>query len=232
MFNLVIREQEYKVPKEIKLKKWMEVTRHDIKLELNHPRIIHMLMDIPYDDIKDIPKGTKIMLMSFIANLLYPVVSIPNKKIRGKELINFDNLTLGQFIDLEMCIANKLHTSVIDFVTILYGSNTPDKKWTIQEVWGSITFYLKYRENIFNSYKNLFGIDNNIEPEELELTEKVKQDVSKTWYDIILTLADGKFLNIDQVTERPLIEALNWLAWNKEKMEEKINNLKKQKRML
>jgi hypothetical protein len=44
-----------------------------------------------------------------------------------------------------------------------------------------------------------------------------------------MILADGKFLNIEAVTDRPLVEALNYLAWNKTKIEREAELLRQTK---
>ena len=46
-----------------------------------------------------------------------------------------------------------------------------------------------------------------------------------------MILAEGKFLHIDEVTSKPLIQAFNWLAWNKERIEKEKEEIKKSQMM-
>jgi hypothetical protein len=41
-----------------------------------------------------------------------------------------------------------------------------------------------------------------------------------------MILADGKFLNIEPALNRPLLEALNYLAWNKTQIERQAEEIR------
>jgi hypothetical protein len=41
-----------------------------------------------------------------------------------------------------------------------------------------------------------------------------------------MILCDGKFLNIDEAVKKPLISALNYISWNKDKNTREINRQK------
>ena len=42
----------------------------------------------------------------------------------------------------------------------------------------------------------------------------------RSWYKIIISLAEGSLLNIDAVTDQPYKKAFNFMAWKKEKQQE------------
>ncbi len=74
-------------------------------------------------------------------------------------------------------------------------------------------------------YKNLFNIQNDI-IEEAQNYEGTPTDVAHVWYDTTMILADGKFLNIEPALNRPLLEALNYLAWNKTQIERQAEEIR------
>jgi hypothetical protein len=95
----------------------------------------------------------------------------------------------------------------------------------ISGVWTGIQNFISYRNSLYKNYTNLFGGE-----EDGYAESEIKQtttDIKKVWYDIILTLAEGKFLEIDKVTDKPLVSAFNWLAWNKDRMEKQKEEIKK-----
>ena len=95
----------------------------------------------------------------------------------------------------------------------------------ISGVWTGIQNFISYRNSLYKNYTNLFGgeEDGYVQVE----TKQTTQDIKKIWYDIILTLADGNFLYIDEVTDKSLVSAFNWLAWNKDRMEKQKEEIKK-----
>ena len=60
-------------------------------------------------------------------------------------------------------------------------------------------------------------------------TVKELKDQSHAWYDMIMVLADEKFLNISDAVDRPMVEAFNFIAWKKDQMIKQEQLIQKQK---
>ena len=59
---------------------------------------------------------------------------------------------------------------------------------------------------------------------------KDKMDVARSWYKVIVALAQDNILRIDEVTEQPLKKVLNFMALQKEKVMEENQKQLQQKR--
>jgi hypothetical protein len=224
MYTLVIKDKEYKLPEDLTLDQWIEVTKFDIGLEFNHKKIVSLCFDIPYDEVDIIPDKTIQLLISFIYVMLYPEHQPLKKDYMGGEYINLNGLTLGKFIDMEIYLSDGLNKSIKPIIKTLWGIE-PTDEFMISGVWTGIQNFISYRNSLYKNYTNLFGGEGDGYAE-VE-TKQTTQDIKKIWYDIILTLAEGKFLFIDDVTDKSLVSAFNWLAWNKDKMEKQKEEIKK-----
>jgi hypothetical protein len=221
--QLVVDGREYHVPEDFTLGTWEELQ----KWNTNNDKCLSIAFGLPIETIQRMSEKTKHLGLAFISTAMYPDYKPLNKKINSGTLINFSEMTLGQFIDLEVFVGRDFTKHIKDISSILYQTKV-DNFWFIGDIWGGIKSYLKWRITLYNSYKNLFNIDNDVR-DEVEDTTDSKVDVAHVWYDTIMILADGKFLNIEAVTDRPLVEALNYLAWNKTKIERETELLRQTK---
>ena len=220
MFDFVVNNHTYSVPEDFTLKKWKELARFDVSSEFSWSYILKEAMNIPDDEIDIIPDKTKSVGVIIIYHILYPSNWVINKEVNGHKLINFDKISIGDFIDLEMLLNKGLKKTIDDIVKKLYQMDDTSEI-TLTQVWGAIQTYISFRENIFKSYSKLFGIDDE---------NDIKEEVSKIspeymWYDLIMVLADEKFLNIQEVVKHNVKECFNFLAWKKDKLEEEKKQL-------
>lgn len=224
MYTLVIKGKEYKLPEDLTIDQWIEITKYDIGLSFNHKKIVSLSFDIPYEEVDMIPEKTIELLISFIYVMLYPEHQPLNKEYMGGQYINMQGITLGKFIDMEIYLSQGLNKSIKSIVKTLWGLEATEE-FMISGVWTGIQNFISYRNSLYKNYTNLFGGE-----EDGYAESEIKQtttDIKKVWYDIILTLAEGKFLEIDKVTDKPLVSAFNWLAWNKDRMEKQKEEIKK-----
>ena len=224
MYTLVIKGNEYKLPEDLTIDQWIEITKYDIGVSFNHKKIVSLSFNIPYKEVDMIPDKTIELLISFIYVMLYPEHQPLNKEYMGGQYINMQGITLGKFIDMEIYLSQGLNKSIKDIVKTLWGIE-PTEEFMISGVWTGIQNFISYRNSLYKNYTNLFGGE-----EDGYAESEIKQtttDIKKIWYDIILTLAEGKFLEIDKVTDKPLVSAFNWLAWNKDRMEKQKEEIKK-----
>jgi hypothetical protein len=220
MPTLIVNSTEYNVPEDYSIGKWTEL----LKWSANENKLISLAYGLPPSVIDRMSPETKHLALCFIVGTLYPSYQPINRSVKGHTLINFSEIKLGQFIDLEVYIGRDYVKHIKEIISILYQTQVTDD-WFIGDVYGALQSYFKWRITLYNSYKNLFNIENNIE-DEVDDYHDSKIDVAHVWYDTIMILADGKFINIENVTEKPLVEALNYLAWHKTKIEREAEALR------
>lgn len=80
-------------------------------------------------------------------------------------------------------------------------------------------FFFEFSKWIYKEYEGLFNIEDDDNEEDSE--DEFEQDVSFTrwgWLGTIFELCDNQIFRIDEVTQRPILEVLNWLSYHKEKI--------------
>lgn len=218
--QLVIDGREFQIPTDFTIKKWIEIQ----KWTSDPDKILSIAIGLPFDVVKIIPEKTKTLAIALITTALYPSW---NKSIKPG-LISFDNMTLGQFIDLEVFVSRGYQKNIKEIINILHNTEVSEDE-LFTAYWPSIELYLKWRITLYNAYKNLFNIGGD-DDDEGDYSTDIKTDLAYGWYDNIMILADNKFLNIEPVLQQSLISALNYLAWNKTKAEKEAEQLRQLKR--
>jgi len=225
MYKLVIEDKEYSLPEDMYLDKWIALSKWS-PIPTFYPQIISLGMDIPIDKVDLMPDDVKELAVTLIIALTSPDWKGVQRKYNGGELINLDEITLGQFIDLEVSIQDSLYKNIKQIISVLYSGAEVKATTRLSEVWGAIKYYMQWRILLYSKYKNLFDIGGDSD-EVVENKQDNNVNNAHIWYDIVMVLADNKFLNIDPVVNRPLIEALNWLAWNKDRIRKEQNELQR-----
>ena len=88
----------------------------------------------------------------------------------------------------------------------------------------SMVFFLRFREGLTGSYTEIF----RGEPEERGFADARGSFAKKWgWYQSVYALAKGDVLHFDSITKLPLYECLNYLAFEKEKIEIEQQEIKK-----
>jgi len=127
-----------------------------------------------------------------------------------------DDITLGEYVDIESNISDwqKMHKAM----AVLYRP----VNFKAKDKYGIAPY--KVNEEITGSYTEIFGT----EPEERGFAD-ARQSFAKKWgwYQSIYALAKGDVRNFNAVTELPLYQCLNYLAFEKEKIDIEQQELKK-----
>ncbi len=220
MYKLVIGDSEYSLPNDFTIDKWVELH----KWQSIPDRLINLAMGIPLDEVKIIPEETKTLALALVYAIMNPEWLSIKKEINNNKLIEFNSMTLGQFIDLEV-YTNDYFKKFPDIVKVLYGLESTDGLM-ISDVHTAVQSYLKWRILLYKQYSNLFNAVYD-EDEVVEDNHSKTSNPAHMWLDIVMVLADSKFLNMDAVLEKPVIQAFNWLAWNKDRMRKEQEELNK-----
>jgi len=224
IYTLHIDDKIYRVPDKLSIKHFKELANWDIQLEENWRKIMSILMEVPYEEVELIPDKTIELAIAFLLDKIYPEVPPKND-------INIKDVKVGLFIDMEVLISKGVQNSIYGIIKKLYNIE-PTDEMMLEDYWGGIKYYLNWRLSIFNSYRKLFGLDDEFSKNDIELEEKV--DPSYNWYQFIMVLADENFLNINKVVDEPIIQALNFLAYKKDKAEEeqkRLNEIQRNSRL-
>lgn len=220
--KLVINEKEYEIKSEYSIEQFMKLLAFDINIEFNWDKVISIAYQIPIDEVSIMPDKTKEVAISFVGAFLNNIDSNhinPNIK-------KLDELTFGEFIDMDVYIADGLHKSLDKIMKLLYGIESSE---IINEYYGGFLYYLKWRQSIFNKYKNLFNNNNDeTDEEEVESVQLNSTQVARSWYKTVAYLSDDDLLKMDEILKKPLYGVLNFMAYKKEKNLNELQRINKQ----
>lgn len=227
MYKLNVKGQQFDIREDYTVEEWMNLQRWDPQIEENWPRLLSEATGMSLEQANQIPLETMQVAIGLLMITLSPDHSALQVSINEYGLIDFDQITFGQFVDLEVLLSRDPRKTLDQMIAVLYGAKET-RHWQLKDTWPAIQKYLVFRKSVYNNYKTLFEIDDldNGTVEDLK-------DQSHAWYDMIMILADEKFLNIDTVVDRPMVEAFNFLAWKKDqaiKMEQQLQKQKQQRR--
>lgn len=213
---LSVNGDEYKVPEKLTISKWAELQHWTMNDEYLWDKIISILMDMEQQVVEQLPQEIKQTCIFILGSLMFH----EDKEPLGN-FIDLDKITVGQFIDMEIYISNGIHRNIAPVVEMLFNVEY-DPDFSAHQVWGGLRKYFNFRKTIFNRYKVLFNSDRN---EEIN-NKNDKKPIEYVWYEILLILAGGNFLALDDASNQPLISALNFIAYDKDKKNEEINRMK------
>ena len=83
---------------------------------------------------------------------------------------------------------------------------------------------MDFRERVIGDFPQIFGKGDG---ESDGFSAKENFGRKWGWYSSIVKLADGKFLDMDRATSKPLFQALTFLSFESERMEIEAKELKK-----
>lgn len=223
---LSVNGTDYKVPEYLTIGKWIELSKWDRNSKHNYNRLISIMFDINIKEVEEFPHETKKMCIAVIITLM-----MQKSENKIGELKNFNKFTIGQWIDMEIYIGGGINNHIEPIVELLWENIEYDEDFPAEEIWDGIHKYYNFRETIFNRYKELFSNNKKTDDnEENESVVKSQDDVARSWYKILLRLASDDFLKLDDASKQPLIAALNYISYDKDKTTEEINRIKNMRR--
>jgi len=223
MYRLNVKGQEFDIREDYTIDEWMELQRWDASIEENWVRLLSQATGMSIEQAKEIPLETMQVAIGLLLVTLSPDHAALQQSINDHKIIDFDNMTFGQFVDLEVLLSRDARKTLDQMIAVLYGVKDPSH-WQLRDTWPALQKYMVFRKSVYSQYKALFEIDDVERDSVSEVT-----DQSHAWLDMVMILADEKFLNIHLVVERPLIEGLNYLAWRKDQAIKQEIALQKQK---
>ena len=217
MVTININNEKFEIPQRLTVEQYHAALQFDWADTKYYPMIVAQLIGISPHHLIGAAEESLTLAITFIINSM-------NKRKETK-MVDLEAITFGQFIDCDVYLALGLDKHFKDLAEMI----APQTKWADEAMW-AIDQYAAYRTYTYRQYKTLFGISDR--EVDTVATEEVtdKMAIARGWYKVIVSLAQDNILNIDAVTDQPLKKALNFMALQKEKIQEENQQKLKQKR--
>ncbi len=218
MFAITIDDKVYKFPKRLTVDQWANILKYDLSQTQTWPKVVSGLMGLHPKDLTDISDAQLQIAIGIIFSML--------EQQRETKWKDPNTLTFGEWIDLDVWITKGVGHNANEILGILGKTKWADEASYI------IKSYITWRTWIYKQYAELFGLD--VEGDEIiQEEDEGPQDpnaVVNGWYSIIISLASENILNIEKVTDQPLLGTLNFMAHQKQKqIAENFKQLKQQR---
>lgn len=215
MVKLTIDDKTYEMPEVLSVETWAELIKWDFEDIKYWPRIIGTAINCNPLLLANVEYGSLELAIVFIATAMQR-----RKEVKCKD---FNTLTFGEFVDLDVYLTYGVEKHILDIMEILDAKcqDSAEAMWLIDK-------YTEFRMFIYRSYSALFGTEQEADSTSNEPVDP--QKVAKSWYRLIVQLANDNLLNIDAVTDEPLKKVLNFMALQKEKQLEEQQRILKQRR--
>jgi len=220
MFQVTIDNTTYNFPNRIEIPLWKEIMKRDFEQPHQWALILSKALGCHPKELSEVSDKQLELLIGYLAGLIHQ-----RKETSMKDLTK---LTFGEWVDLDCWFAEGVRVSIDKMLTILGDTQYSDEGLYKIEAYG------KYRSYIYRQYSELFGLNYDEEDQMIldsEDGEQVDpQSIPEGWFAIIIGLASDNLLNIDDVTEQPLLKTLNFMAHQKQKqVSENFKKYKQQK---
>ena len=212
--NIRIGDKTYQVPEEVTAAQWALIS----VLPWDQHHTIQTILGVSrFELVKLTPEETQ---------QVYEYCSLALKGLQYDDSPmnneDFDKMTFGQWVDTDVWAHTDPNVNIVEITNRLTDEDTMD--WPLSKAVGLLKAYLKWRAKVYETYANLFGLSDK---EEGDVVDKVDQDdIRRIWYEAIMVLSNEDFDKMDAVTDKPLYQALNFLAYKKEKADKQLRELK------
>jgi len=212
------------------------------RFDLDLDRSLSMLsiyLDKDLEEIEELPINE--------ANvLIHEMQSFLSQEFKQGNSIPHEKLTLGNFIDLETYLQKP--EDLTKCIAILFRKQKQNEwghtifepvefditerskiylEHNIEGYLGSLNNYVKFRIHIVDTYKSIFGLDeeetepeteglNAVEIKELEIEEQKRKEKSQySWENFVYWLAGEDLTKVETVLNFPILYALNMASMKK-----------------
>lgn len=215
----------------------LELPYFDLMLET-----ISIVTDTDIDELEELSFTELIDIEKKLTWLTSEPSKNITKQIGNKKFIGFDNLTLGEFIDLNHYFSENFVTNLPTICGILYRQQKTNE-WNelitepyeydprnradlftevgIVQVYGIIGTFLEYKSNFEETYSTLFKPD--LSDEDIDdLDEETKKDIEEeerldtfSWERLIYTICQDFNTTPEQTLNMSVIFVFNMLSMKK-----------------
>lgn len=233
-----ILDKSYELPQRVTVGDFMALDGFDL-LDMRHDALVcATLIHAPLGDLQR-ASATDVLWLK--AHLLRPLIDMDQQpllqQIDGYKLVQLHKLSIGDFADLDVLITEGVQTGLAQILELLYAAPINRvEDWDMRVAWPAVLYYMTFREGIYKGYRNLFEVSESpVEEGSTTATDEGgPHNARHAWYRVFMTLCNDRFLDLERVPHRPLIEALNFLAYQKEKnaqtnakLQKELNKIKR-----
>lgn len=224
--KFTVGSQEYTMPHYVSLELFERATAWDLNDDKNIVPFVATIFDCPLADVNKLDEE----VFGFIAGISIERMTLEGREVQeeieGHRLLNFNELTFGQWVDIDTFMAAGIAQNVVQLASIVYEADPEEcAQWDVRLAGPALIELSKWRKRVYNDHDEFFEIGDGDAKEDSESRDV---NIGYMWYEAIMVLADDNFLNIHQVVERPYKEALNYLTWKKSKVQkQKLEILKR-----
>lgn len=213
MYSLQIGDKKYQLDQEWNVNTWLQLHKWNPEEQWQWPKMIEIASGAPAQLVAELDYDIQHEAILIVTGNMIPSWAQLQTKIGSYKLLNIEDLTIGQFIDLEVALARGLEKNLDWLVSVLYDCPKRDVlTWNYEWAFAALQTWFVHRKKLLEEYASLFEFEDQDERDQ----DLPKVDPAHNWYDMLMVLADEEFLNISQVVDRPVYEALNFLSWKKD----------------
>ena len=225
--NFTIGDHTYDVPDEATLEQFERAVSWDISDFKNLEPFVATLTGAPLKELDKLDTA----VFEFITGACIQRIDVSTVKvhetIKGYGLRDFDKFTFGELVDLDTYMSMSATQNVGKIASILYGAPEEETKgWPVKQVWAALVEAHGWRMRVYKEYDEFFELSGNT-ADDVEASEGA--NIQLMWFEAITILANGDFLKMHQVVERPYREALNFLTWRKAQIQKEQLEILKRK---
>ena len=219
-----VGDQQYEVPQFLTVDQFAAIQMFGY----DNPRAIKLVcatvLKAPLNAFNDVEDEDLTTLLSMC---LVPLIELQNEKETELPSLDFSKLTFGQFCDLDVISHRGLKANLPELIGVLFELEVDQiLDMPINLYWAKVEEWLTYRSDLYARYSSFFGLDEN--DAQTSGGEEGANDAARVWYQAMIALANEDFLKVHQVAERPVVEALNFLAYLKDKRFRERQEIKRQ----
>lgn len=221
---VTVGETKYQVPERLTVEQFAAIQQFGYDNSRTQKLICATVLQAPLNTFNDVDEEE---LATLLAICLVPLGSLEAAE-KTIPSLDMDRLTFGQFVDLDVISHRGLKQNLAELIAVLHEQEVDEiLDQPIDLYWPAVQEWLAFRSKLYQSYSSFFDIEEN--DAKVEGSETSSVDAARVWYTALIALADEDFLKVHQVAERPVIEAMNFLAYLKDK---RFRERQEQKRQL
>ena len=215
MIKMTIEDQVFELPEALTIEQWQNAIKWDFEDSTYWPHIIHAVTGISLHLLKDVNHDSLELAIVFISAVMQQRKEVP--------MMDLNKMTFGQWVDLDIYGTFGADKKLRDMMDILY----PDCKDAAEALW-VLDKYIEFKKFMTRQYKELFGYTEDV-PEDVENMPIDPMQAAKSWYKVMVNLANNDVLKLDAVASEPLKKILNFMALQKEEALKERDRQRQQK---
>ncbi len=177
-------------------------------------------------------QGEEIEFLNQLNTIMLNPIELVNS-IGKYKLIDFDNMTTGEYIDLDFYYSDVKYYA--NFMSILYRANNEPYNGSQPDLFkdvefrfynGAIKAYIEWKIEFIKNFKYLYSESSNeTKSNVMGFSDEELFAEEFGWYPMLYSAANEDFLKIDEVTKTKAVSFLTYVNFLKRKNELEANRI-------